>query len=85
MKWWTSDFDDYDMFMKAGSAGELGKERGLEQIGFWRKILAHPSYDAFWSDQAMDKILAERAAEGADDAGRQPVGPGRHLRRDGGV
>jgi hypothetical protein len=58
IKWWTSDFDDYDMFMKAGSAGELGKERGLEQIGFWRKILAHPSYDAFWSDQAMDKILA---------------------------
>ena len=30
----------------------------MEQIGFWRKILAHPSYDAFWRDQAMDKILA---------------------------
>jgi predicted acyl esterase len=27
-------------------------------MGFWRKILAHPSYDAFWRDQAMDKILA---------------------------
>ncbi len=45
--------------MKPGSAGELGKERGLEQIGFWNKILAHPSYDAFWSDQAVDKILAD--------------------------
>ena len=31
---------------------------GLEQIGFWRKVLEHPSYDAFWKDQAMDKILA---------------------------
>ncbi len=46
MKWWTSNFDDYDMFMQAGSAGELGRLRGLEQTGFWRKILAHPSYDA---------------------------------------
>ena len=57
-RWYTSDFDDYDMFMKAGSAGELGRIRGLEQVGFWRKLLAHPSYDAFWKDQAMDKVLA---------------------------
>ena len=57
-KWWTSHFDDYDMFMQAGSAGELGRRHGLEQVGFWRKILEHPSYDAFWQDQAMDKVLA---------------------------
>lgn len=57
-KWYTSHFDDYDMFMQAGSAGNLGRTRGLEQVGFWRKILAHPNYDAFWRDQAMDKILA---------------------------
>ena len=58
IKWWTSHFDDYDMFMEAGSAGELGRRRGLEQVGFWRKLLEHPSYDAFWRDQAVDKILA---------------------------
>ncbi len=57
-RWWTSHFDDYDMFMQAGSAGELGRRRGLEQVGFWRKILEHPTYDAFWRDQAVDKILA---------------------------
>jgi putative CocE/NonD family hydrolase len=57
-KWWTSYYDDYDMFLQAGSAGELGRQHGLEQVGFWRKILEHPSYDAFWRDQAMDKILA---------------------------
>jgi hypothetical protein len=57
-KWFTSNFDDYDMFMQAGSAGELGRRRGLEQVGFWRKILEHPSYDAWWRDQAMDKVLA---------------------------
>ncbi len=58
MKWWTSHYDDYDMFMQAGSAGELGRRRGLEQVGFWNKVIAHPSYDAFWQDQAMDKVLA---------------------------
>jgi len=59
VKWWTSHFDDYDMFMEAGSAGELGRRRGLEQVGFWRKILEHPSYDAYWQDQAVDRILAK--------------------------
>jgi uncharacterized protein len=58
--WWTSNFDDYDMFIRAGSAGELGKQRGLEQSGFWRKVVEHPSYDAFWQEQAMDKILAKQ-------------------------
>jgi putative CocE/NonD family hydrolase len=58
IKWWTSHFDPYDMFMEAGSAGELGRRRGLEQVGFWRKLLEHPAYDAFWQGQAMDKILA---------------------------
>ncbi len=56
-KWWSGHSDDYDLYMEAGSAGELGQRHGMEQIGFWRKLLAHPSYDAFWRDQAMDKIL----------------------------
>jgi putative CocE/NonD family hydrolase len=56
-KWWTSHFDDYDLYLQAGSAGELGRRHGLEQVGFWRKLLAHPSYDAFWRDQAVDKLL----------------------------
>jgi len=59
VKWWTDHFDDYDVYMRAGSAGELGKRHGMEQLGFWRKILAHPSYDAFWRDQAMDRVLAQ--------------------------
>jgi len=57
-KWWTNHFDDYDVFMEAGSAGELGHRHGLEQVGFWNKLIEHPAYDAFWSDQAVDKILA---------------------------
>ena len=57
-QWWANHFDDYDVYMEAGSAGELGRRHGLEQVGFWRKVLEHPSYDAWWQQQAMDKILA---------------------------
>jgi putative CocE/NonD family hydrolase len=57
-KWWTSHFDDYDVFMDAVSAGALGRQHGLEQTGFWRKLLEHPSYDSWWRDQAMDRVLA---------------------------
>jgi uncharacterized protein len=56
--WWTNHFDDYDVYLEAGSAGELGRRHGLEQVGFWRKLLDHPSYDSWWQQQAMDKILA---------------------------
>jgi uncharacterized protein len=61
--WWSSSYDDYDMYLQAGSAGELGRRHGLEQVGFWTKLLAHPSYDSFWQQQAMDKILAAQAVK----------------------
>jgi putative CocE/NonD family hydrolase len=57
-KWWSSYADDYDAFLAAGSAGEMGRSHALEQTGFWRKILEHPSYDEFWQDQAIDRLLA---------------------------
>jgi len=59
-KWWTSNFDDYDLYIQTVSAGELGRRHGLEQVGFWKKILDHPNYDSFWRDQAVDKILADQ-------------------------
>jgi len=58
--WWTAYADDYDAFLAAGSAGEMGRQHGLEQAGFFRKIVAHPSYDAFWQEQAVDRLLAEQ-------------------------
>ena len=57
-KWFTSSYDDYDMYLRAGSAGELARQRGVTQSGFWNKLVAHPAYDSFWQQQAMDKILA---------------------------
>ena len=58
-KWWTGYHDDYDLFLAAGSAGELGRLHGMDQVGFWRKLVEHPSYDAFWREQAVDKVLAK--------------------------
>jgi putative CocE/NonD family hydrolase len=58
-KWWSNVHDQYDLYMRAGSAGELARQRGLEQLGFWRKIIEHPAYDSFWQEQAMDKVLAK--------------------------
>ncbi|MBV9480522.1 MAG: CocE/NonD family hydrolase [Acidobacteria bacterium] len=58
-KWWTGHLDDYDEFMDAVSAGALGHSHGLEQVGFWRKLVEHPAYDEFWQEQALDKLLAK--------------------------
>jgi putative CocE/NonD family hydrolase len=58
IEWWSSHFDDYDTYMQGGSAAAVADSRGLGQLGFWRKILAHPTYDAFWRDQAVDRLLA---------------------------
>ena len=49
---------------------------------FWRKMLAHPSYDEFWQDQAVDKLLAAQPLKVPVLLVRQSLGPGRHLRRD---
>ena len=58
-KWWTDHFDDYDLYME-GSAGEIGRSHGMEQLGFWKQLLGHPSYDRWWQEQAMDKVLAQQ-------------------------
>jgi putative CocE/NonD family hydrolase len=51
-------FDDYANFLKHGSAGDYARHFGFEQLGFWNKIAAHPAYDAYWRDQALDPIIA---------------------------
>jgi putative CocE/NonD family hydrolase len=59
-KWWADSYDDYSSWLDAGSVGDMAATHGLEQTGFWNKILAHPAYDAFWQDQALDKLLAKQ-------------------------
>ncbi|MGF2075855.1 CocE/NonD family hydrolase, partial [Enterococcus casseliflavus] len=50
--------DDYEMYLQAGSAAGMANSRGMQQLGFYQKLVEHPTYDAFWKEQAMDKVLA---------------------------
>jgi putative CocE/NonD family hydrolase len=52
--------EDYENFLRAGSAGDFAKAAGLDQLPFWRKIAEHPAYDQFWQEQALDKIMAKQ-------------------------
>jgi putative CocE/NonD family hydrolase len=61
--WWTDHYDDYDTWLSAGAAGDMARLHGLEQVGFWPKVMNHPAYDAFWQDQALDKILAKQGVQ----------------------
>jgi len=58
--WWSDHYDDYDTWLAAGSAGNMAKLHGLDQVGFDVKVMSHPAYDSFWQDQALDKILGEQ-------------------------
>jgi len=59
-KWWIDHYDDYDAFLETGSANDMAATHGLDQVGFYRKLTQHPNYDAFWQEQAMDKLLAHQ-------------------------
>jgi putative CocE/NonD family hydrolase len=60
LAWWTDHYDDYDSWLSAGSASDMARLHGLEQVGFTAKVMNHPAYDAFWQDQALDQILAKQ-------------------------
>ncbi len=47
-------YDDYQTFLDAGSAGAYAVAHGFDQLPFWRRLAAHPAYDAFWQAQALD-------------------------------
>ena len=57
-KWWSDAYDTYEAWLRGGSAGTIAASRGLEQTGFWRQLAAHPAYDSWWQEQAMDRVLA---------------------------
>jgi predicted acyl esterase len=42
-KWWTSNFDDYDLYMQAGSAGELGRRTVWNRWASGRRFLTTPA------------------------------------------
>ena len=50
--------DDYQLFLELGSAGAFAQRFGIDQLPFFQKLSEHPAYDQFWSEQALDRILA---------------------------
>jgi len=50
--------DDYQNFLDAVSAGNWADRNGFQQLPFWNRLSANPAYDAFWQDQALDKLVA---------------------------
>ena len=55
--WFSPGYDDYDTFLRFGSAGAYGNSMGMEQLPFWERLTQHPAYDEYWQDQAVDRIL----------------------------
>src|SRR2546422_7870326 len=66
-RWWTSTFDDYDMYMRAGSAGGAGRPRRPAPGRVRRKARRQPSQHRPWPGPSMGRSLS-----GAD-----PPAPGR--------
>ncbi len=53
-------YDDYETFRRAGSVGAYAKEHGLDQLPWWKKTVENAAYTPFWSQQALDKTMAEQ-------------------------
>jgi len=52
--------DDYDTFLRAGSAGDYVRKYAFDQLPWVARTMEHPAYDAYWQGQALDKLLAAR-------------------------
>ncbi|TCV93881.1 hypothetical protein EC912_10476 [Luteibacter rhizovicinus] len=53
-------YDDYTNFLAAGSAGDYARLTGMDVLPYWKKVSEHPSYDAYWQGQALDKVMAKQ-------------------------
>ena len=54
---WRAAYDDYDTFLRAGSASDFVRAWGLDQLPYVRRLHDHPAYDAYWKAQALETIL----------------------------
>ena len=57
-KRWSAHYDDYDLFLEAGTGGCPGPRARNGAARLLAQDLEHPAYDAYWRDQAVDRILA---------------------------
>jgi putative CocE/NonD family hydrolase len=59
-RWFAGGYDDYNAFLRYGSAAAYARAMGVDQLPFWQRLVQHPAYDQYWSEQAVDGILARR-------------------------
>ncbi|PIQ38448.1 MAG: glutaryl-7-ACA acylase [Lysobacterales bacterium CG17_big_fil_post_rev_8_21_14_2_50_64_11] len=52
--------DQYTRYLQAGSSGDYIRQWGLDRFPFLQKLMQNPSYTAFWSQQAVDTLMAAR-------------------------
>jgi uncharacterized protein len=55
--------DDYDTFLRAGSAGDYVRKYGFDQLPWVQRTMAHPAYDVVWQGQAVDRLLAAHPSD----------------------
>ncbi|WP_300754737.1 CocE/NonD family hydrolase [Janthinobacterium sp.] len=53
-------YDDYEAYLRIGSAGDFAKKFGIDKLTYTKKLFEHPAYDSYWQEQALDKILAKK-------------------------
>ncbi len=56
-------YDDYDNFLRAGSAGAWGSAHGYNALPFWRRLVENPAYNQVWQGSALDKLLAANPSD----------------------
>jgi putative CocE/NonD family hydrolase len=52
--------DLYPAYLESGSAGDVMRRYGIDRFAPARKFMEHPTYDAWWREQALDRLLATR-------------------------
>ncbi|WEK48392.1 MAG: CocE/NonD family hydrolase [Candidatus Andeanibacterium colombiense] len=52
--------DDYTKYLQAGSIEDYVRKWGQDALPSTRKVMEHPTYDQFWQEQAVDKLLGKR-------------------------
>ena len=57
-EWFAGGYDDYNTYLRYGTAGAYGRAMGMNQLPFWVRLAQHPAYDEYWQSQAVDRILA---------------------------
>jgi putative CocE/NonD family hydrolase len=58
--WPLTAHDLYETWLEAGSAGAMAAKVGMAELPFWQRVAENPAYTEFWSQQAADRILADR-------------------------